>query len=201
VAKKLAKGVAKLRFKKAWKDGTRALVLSPDDLLVRLCAAVCTMRRAECARTESAARRLMAKLGLAPHPPPTPPATPLGQLSLSVSSRGWLSCPRDPTETSALCPTPPPPAVFTVRLPLAARRRTSHPWPGCLAPLHPPGRIWRSSWNQPVICASLKDLNPRSTQRITLAIGQLPLQSTDIPVSVVLSASYIRQFDSGPHEQ
>jgi hypothetical protein len=41
-----------------------------------------TMRWAEVARTESAARRLMAKLGLAPHPPPTPPAAPLGQLSL-----------------------------------------------------------------------------------------------------------------------
>ncbi len=29
-----------LEFKKAWKDGTRALVLQPHDLLVRLCAAV-----------------------------------------------------------------------------------------------------------------------------------------------------------------
>jgi hypothetical protein len=41
-----------------------------------------TMRWAEVAKTESAARRLMAKLGLAPHPPPERQATPLGQLSL-----------------------------------------------------------------------------------------------------------------------
>jgi hypothetical protein len=43
-----------------------------------------TMRWAEVAKTESSARRLMAKLGLAPHPPPTRPATPLGQLSLPL---------------------------------------------------------------------------------------------------------------------
>jgi hypothetical protein len=165
-------GTLLLEFKKAWKDGTRALVLSPDDLLVRLCAAIApprfhmlryfgvlsshsafrsrvvpeppedttahrpppaagdqlellgeaddcahdcapkavrhrwswllahifsadlercpmcngTMRWAEVARTESAARRLMAKLGLAPQPPPARQATPLGQLSLPFDS-------------------------------------------------------------------------------------------------------------------
>src|SRR5690606_6476848 len=40
------------------------------------------MRRAEVAKTARAALRLMAKLGLAPHPPPGAPVTPLGQLSL-----------------------------------------------------------------------------------------------------------------------
>jgi hypothetical protein len=157
-------GTLLLEFKKAWKDGARALVLSPDDLLVRLCAAVApprfhmlryygvlsshsafrsrvvpeppedttahrtppasgdqlelldetndrapktvrhrwawllahifsadlercpvcggSMRWAEVAKTESAASRLMVKLGLAPHPPPARQATPLGQLSL-----------------------------------------------------------------------------------------------------------------------
>jgi hypothetical protein len=40
------------------------------------------MRWAEAAKTTRAALRLMAKLGLAPHPPPNTPATPLGQLSL-----------------------------------------------------------------------------------------------------------------------
>jgi hypothetical protein len=34
------RGPCPLRFKKAWKDGSRALVLTPEDLLVRLCAAV-----------------------------------------------------------------------------------------------------------------------------------------------------------------
>jgi len=29
-----------LTLKKVWKDGTRAVLLEPDDLLVRLCAAV-----------------------------------------------------------------------------------------------------------------------------------------------------------------
>jgi hypothetical protein len=33
-------GLLELTLKKVWKDGTRALVLTPDDLLVRLCAAV-----------------------------------------------------------------------------------------------------------------------------------------------------------------
>jgi hypothetical protein len=33
-------GTLQLELKNPWKDGTRALVLSPDDLLVRLCAAV-----------------------------------------------------------------------------------------------------------------------------------------------------------------
>ena len=33
-------GILLLEFKKAWKDGSRALVLTPEDLLVRLCAAV-----------------------------------------------------------------------------------------------------------------------------------------------------------------
>jgi hypothetical protein len=41
-----------------------------------------SMRWAEVAKTESAASRLMVKLGLAPHPPPARQATPLGQLSL-----------------------------------------------------------------------------------------------------------------------
>ena len=41
-----------------------------------------SMRWAEVAKTESVARRLMAKLGLAPHPPPARPATLLAQLSL-----------------------------------------------------------------------------------------------------------------------
>jgi hypothetical protein len=45
-----------------------------------------TMRWAEVAKTESAASRLMAKLGLAPHPPPTRPATPLGQLNLEFDN-------------------------------------------------------------------------------------------------------------------
>lgn len=162
-------GTLLLEFKKAWKDGSRALVLTPEDLLVRLCAAVppprfhmvryfgvlsshsafrsrvvpkppedttahrpspaqgdqlellgeedgrirkarrhrwawllahlfaadlekcprCggAMRWAEVAKTERAALRLMAKLGLAPHPPPATPATPLGQLSLQFTGR------------------------------------------------------------------------------------------------------------------
>ncbi len=33
-------GTLLLEFKKAWKDGSRVLVLTPEDLLVRLCAAV-----------------------------------------------------------------------------------------------------------------------------------------------------------------
>ncbi len=37
---RLADGRLELRLKHAWKDGTRALVLEPDDLLVRLVAAV-----------------------------------------------------------------------------------------------------------------------------------------------------------------
>jgi hypothetical protein len=40
------------------------------------------MRWAEVAKTDGAARRLMAKLGLAAQPPPTGRPTPLGQLSL-----------------------------------------------------------------------------------------------------------------------
>jgi hypothetical protein len=44
------------------------------------------MRWAEVAKTERAALRLMAKLGLAPHPPPDAPATPLGQLSLQFDN-------------------------------------------------------------------------------------------------------------------
>src|SRR5690606_29758254 len=160
-------GTLLLEFKKAWKDGSRALVLTPEDLLVRLCAAVppprfhmvryfgvlsshsafrsrvvpetpedatahrpppaagdqlellgeehdraskalrhrwawhasagpgrvgsasiCggAMRWAEVAKTERAALRLMAKLGLAPHPPPGAPVTPLGQLSLQFDN-------------------------------------------------------------------------------------------------------------------
>jgi hypothetical protein len=47
------------------------------------------MRWAEVAKTERAALRLMAKLGLAPHPPPDTPATPLGQLSLQFTGRLW----------------------------------------------------------------------------------------------------------------
>jgi hypothetical protein len=161
-------GTLLLEFKKAWKDGTRALVLTPDDLLVRLCAAVppprfhmvryygvlsshsafrsrvvpeppedttalrpppaqgdqlellqeeddsspkavrhrwawllahifaadldsCPkcggpMRWAEVAKTRTAALRLMAKQGLAAHPPPEAPRTPFGQLSLRFGS-------------------------------------------------------------------------------------------------------------------
>jgi len=157
-------GTLLLEFKKAWEDGSRGLVLSPEDLLVRLCAVVppprfhmvryfgvlsshssyrsrvvpepsedttahrpppaagdqlellgeqddcaskahrhrwawmlahifladlehcpkCNgpMRWVEVAKTEGAARRLMAKLGLAAQPPPTGRPTPLGQLSL-----------------------------------------------------------------------------------------------------------------------
>src|SRR5690606_18903842 len=163
------RGPCPLRFKKAWKDGSRGLVLTPEDLLVRLCAAMppprfhmvryfgvlsshsafrsrvvpeppedttahrpppaagdqlellgeeddrapkalrhrwawllahifaadleccprCggAMRWAEVAKTKRAALRLMAKLGLAPHPPPDTPATPLGQLSLQFTGR------------------------------------------------------------------------------------------------------------------
>jgi len=163
-----ADGTLLLEFKKAWKDGSRALVLTPEDLLVRLCAAVppprfhmvryfgvlsshsafrsrvvpespedttayrpplaqgdqlellgeeddrapkalrhrwawllahifaadleqCPrcggpMRWAEVAKTERAALRLMAKLGLAANPPPATPATPLGQLSLQFGN-------------------------------------------------------------------------------------------------------------------
>jgi hypothetical protein len=44
------------------------------------------MRWAEVAKTTRAALRLMAKLGLAPHPPPAAPATPLGQLSLQFDN-------------------------------------------------------------------------------------------------------------------
>ena len=33
-------GMLELAFKHPWKDGSRALILCPDDLLVRLCAAV-----------------------------------------------------------------------------------------------------------------------------------------------------------------
>lgn len=151
-----------LEFKKSWKDGTPGLVFTPQDLIVRLCAAgpppffhmvryygvlssrsshrarvvpepprdssahrapkapgdqlellveqsdapalsarrrwawllshvfgadleLCPkcggpMRFAEVAKTENAARRLMVKLGLAPHPPPPAPRAPLGQL-------------------------------------------------------------------------------------------------------------------------
>ena len=37
---RLTDGRLELRLKHAWKDGTRALVLEPDDLMVRLVAAV-----------------------------------------------------------------------------------------------------------------------------------------------------------------
>jgi hypothetical protein len=41
---------------------------------------------AEAAKTESAAPGLMAKLGLAPQPPPDMPVIPLGQQSLPFES-------------------------------------------------------------------------------------------------------------------
>jgi len=40
-----ADGRLELTLKKVWKDGTRAVLLEPDDLLVRLCAAVPAPRR------------------------------------------------------------------------------------------------------------------------------------------------------------
>ena len=160
---RLADGRLELAFKRAWKDGTRAIVLEPDDLLVRLVSAVppprwhllryfgvlsshsslrkevvptppddptahapppapgdqlalrldehgdepprrkrwawllrhvfaadldaCArcggpMRWVEAAATREAAGDLLARLGLAPRPPPARPFVPLGQLEL-----------------------------------------------------------------------------------------------------------------------
>ena len=44
------------------------------------------LRWSKVAKTESAALKLMAELGLAPEPPPVPKPVPLGQLRLPFSS-------------------------------------------------------------------------------------------------------------------
>jgi hypothetical protein len=102
-------GRLELTLKNVWKDGTRALVLEPFDLLVRLCSAatVPTSRRSRwgwllrhvfradvdtCSLCGGPMRWLeaatqqtaIAKHGLAPQPPPEPRASvPLGQLAFS----------------------------------------------------------------------------------------------------------------------
>jgi hypothetical protein len=92
-------GRLELTLKNVWKDGTRALVLEPFDLLARLCSAIpppwfnmvsasCSlcggpMRWLQAATRQSDITRLLAKHGLAPQPPPSRSQAPLCQLALA----------------------------------------------------------------------------------------------------------------------
>lgn len=86
---RLPDGSLELRLKHAWKDGTRAVVLEPDDLMVRLVAAVPPprfhlLRYFGVLSSHSRLRR-----EVVPHPPPDPRATapppaPGDQLELAL---------------------------------------------------------------------------------------------------------------------
>jgi hypothetical protein len=88
---RLADGRLELRLKHPWKDGTRALLLEPDDLLVRLVAAVPPpyfhlLRYFGVLSSHSRLRK-----EVVPHPPPdptatTPPPAPGDQLELALDA-------------------------------------------------------------------------------------------------------------------
>ena len=88
---RLADGRLELRLKHAWKDGTRALVLEPDDLMVRLVAAVPPpyfhlLRYFGVLSSHSGLRK-----EVVPHPPPdtsatAPPPAPGDQLELALDA-------------------------------------------------------------------------------------------------------------------
>jgi hypothetical protein len=96
---RLADGRLELRLKHAWKDGTSAIVLEPDDLMVRLVAAVPPprwhlLRYFGVLSSHSRLRR-----EVVPHPPADPSATapppaPGDQLELALDAESTEPAPR-----------------------------------------------------------------------------------------------------------
>ena len=88
-----ADGRLELSFKRPWKDGTRAVVLEPDDLMVRLCAAVPPPRFHLVRYFGVLASHSSLRKDVVPEPPDdpsahAPPPAPGDQLELEFDDTG-----------------------------------------------------------------------------------------------------------------
>ena len=88
-----ADGRLELSFKRPWKDGTRAVVLEPDDLMVRLCAAVPPPRFHLVRYFGVLASHASKRREVVPEPPDdpsayAPPPAPGDQLELVLDDQG-----------------------------------------------------------------------------------------------------------------
>jgi hypothetical protein len=96
---RLADGRLELRFKRPWKDGTRAIVLGPDDLMVRLVAAVPPprwhlLRYFGVLSSHSRLRRDVVPRPSADPSATAPPPAPGDQLELQLDAESTEPAPR-----------------------------------------------------------------------------------------------------------
>ena len=95
---RLADGRIEIAFKRPWKDATRAIVLEPDDLMVRLCAAVPPPRFHLVRYFGILSSHSRLRREVVPNPPadPTahaPPPAPGDQLELELDEHGDTELP------------------------------------------------------------------------------------------------------------